>query len=363
MYTTNNEGTAVSYLCSIRANQRFAVFSLAFKGGPGRRVLRAVCLISGTCHVLTAWELGRGGVLRLAAYDPATSMTYEASLSKAERACFGYEGEDRKSWIKQFGRRLSLRRAQGPCEAENRRGSLPPRRTMILDKTVFSTACRVAAGRIDTRLFRMRAEVVDAARILALDLYQADTSKQCRILLSSDDLVAIGLQPCTANAGIEQDNAPEPDCKMTSMLVGPRRRETVMRQLTRHLRFVPESDSVTFSVNGDSRTIAMVTATAVEHRRPQSSLKPEFLQPAGNSRPYNVGHYGLVEGFLKRRRQPCVLRHGYERAHSQENVGKKRVAATTPPRCDPECAFSVTSYIERHGVSQYRGGCCGANYL
>lgn len=322
---------------------RFAVFFFAFKGGPGRRVLRAVCLISGTCHVLTAWELGRGGLLRLAAYDPTSSMTYEASLSKAERACFGCDGEDRKSWIKQLGRRLSLRRAQGLSKAEHRRGSLPPRRTMVLDKTVFSTACRVAAGRIDTRLFRMRAELVCAGRSLALDLYQADTSKQCRILLNSDDLVAAGLQPCTLNAGVEQGDSSGPDGTIASMLVGPRRREIAIRQLTRHLRFVPESDSVTVSVNGDSRMTAMVATTAVEHRKPQSSLKAAFMQPAGNPGSYNVGHYGLVEGFLKRRRQPCVLRHGYERPQSQENLNKKRVAATTPSRCDPDSIFSVTT--------------------
>lgn len=304
------------------------------KGGPGRRVLRAVCLISGTCHVLTAWELGRGGLLRLAAYDPTTSMTYEARLSQAERACFGCEGEDRKSWIKQFGRRLSLRRAQGASEAENWRGSPPPRRTMILDKTVFSTACRVAAGRIDTRLFRMRAELVDAGRSLALDLYQVDTCKQCRISLTSDDLVAVGLQPCAVDAVGEHTDVSEPECKMTSMLVGPRRTETTIRQLTRHLRFVPDSDSVTFSVNGDLRTTSMVTTATVKQRKPQSSLKSVFSQPAGNPGSSTVGHYELVEGFLKRRRQPCVLRHGIELAHSQEHVGKKRVASAAPSRCD-----------------------------
>lgn len=322
-------------------------------------MLRAVCLISGTCHVLTAWELGRGGLLRIAAYDPTTSLTYEARLSKAERECFGYEGEDRKSWIKQLARRLSLRRAQGPSEAENQTGSLPPRRTMVLDKTVFSTACRVAAGRTDTRLFRMRAVLVDAGRSLALDLYQADASKQCRILLTSDDLVAVGLQPCTANAVVEQGGASEPECKMTSMLVGPRRREAAIRQLTRHLRFVPDSDSVAFSVSGDSRTSAMVTTAAVEQRRPQSSLKSAFLQPAGTLGPYTVGHYGLVEGFLKCRRQPCVLRHGYELAYSQENVGKKRAAATAPPRCDPDSPY-FRSKPRAAAVRQYRSRCCGA---
>lgn len=263
-------------------------------------------------------------------------MTYEASLSKAERACFGYEGEDRRSWIKQLRQRLSLRRAQKPSSAENR-----TRRTLTCDKTVFSTACRLAAGRIDTHLFRMRATLVDAGGSLALDLYQADTSKWCRILLNSDDLEAAGLEAGTAIAGVEQGDGSEPDCKTASMLVGPRRRETAIRQLTRHLRFVRESDSVTFSVNRDSSTTSvLVTSTAV-HRRPQSSLKSAFLQPAGISGSYSIGHYGLEEGFLKRRRQPCVLRHGHERAHSQNNSGKKRVAATAASRCDLDSICSV----------------------
>lgn len=316
------------------------------KGGPGRRVLRAVCRISGASHVITAWELGRGGLLRLTAYDPTTSMTYEARLSRVERACFGFDGEHRKSWIKHLGRRLSLRRAKETSDAmegaENRRDSLPARRTMVVDKTVFSTACRVAAGRIGARLFRMRAELVDAGKSLVLNLYQADTSKQCRILLTDDDLVAVGLQPCTANEVVEQADVSrasdtftiqrsEQDCKMTSMLVGPSRRETAVRQLTRQLRFVPDSDSVTFSVNGDSRTTALVTSIAAEQRRPQSSLKVAFSQATGNAGSYATGHRGFVEEFLKRRHQPCVLLHGDESARTRYI---QEEADSALPRCD-----------------------------
>lgn len=305
-------------------------------------MLRAVCCISGSSHVITAWELGRGGLLRLTAYDPTTSMTYETRLSKVERACFGFEGEHRKSWIKYLGRRLSLRRAKDTNDAmegeENRRDCLPARRTMVLDKTVFSTACRIAAGRVGAHLFRIRAELVDAGKSLALRLYQVDTSKQCRIFLSDEDLVAVGLQPRTDNAVDEQvdksgtnaaliSQRSEQDCKMTSMLDGPSGRETVMRQLTRQLRFVPDSDSITLSVNGDSRTTALVTSIEAEKRRPQGRLKVAFLQAAGNAESHTTRHRGFVEDFLKRRHQPCVLLHGDESArtrYSQEEANPAR---------------------------------------
>lgn len=221
--------------------------------------------------------------------------------------------------------------------AKNRRNCLQPRRTMVLDKTVFSTACRIAAGRIDARLFRMRAELVDGGRSLALDLYQADTSKHCRILLTEDDLVAVGLQPATNNAV-----GSEPGCKITSMLVGPHRRENAIRQLTRQLRFVPDSDSVVFSVGGDARVTAMDTTIASEQRRPHCSLKVAFSQAAGHPGLRSVGHYDLVEAFLKRRHQPCVLRHGNVAARtrfSQKSVGKKRVPGSTTPRCEIQAKY------------------------
>lgn len=341
---------------TIRPNHVTALLSFVLKGGPGRRVLRAVCRISGSSHVITAWELGRGGLLRLTAYDPNTSMAYEARLSKVERACFGFDGEHRKSWIKHLGRRLSLRRATKISDAmegaENRRDFLPARRTMVLDKTVFSTACRVAAGRIGASLFRMRAELVDAGKCLALILYQADTCKQCRVLLTDDDLVAVGLQPCTANAVEEQvdesgasdtftNQRSEQDCKMTSMLVGPNRRDIIVRQLTRQLRFVPDSDSVTFSVNGDSRTTVLVNSIEAEQRRPQRSLKVALSQASRNAGSYATGHRGFVEDFLKRRHQPCVLLHGDGSARTryfQEEVDSARpryLSAVSNPAQEP----------------------------
>ncbi|CAM9286095.1 unnamed protein product, partial [Hapterophycus canaliculatus] len=282
------------------------------KGGPGRRVLRAVCLISGMPHVITAWELGRGGLFRVAVYDPKTSMTYEATLSKAERACLGFDGEDRKSWVKRLHQRVSLRRANVDMEgADNRGDTLSERRTMTLDKTVFSTASRVAAGRIDSRLFRVRAELVDAGRSLALDLYQADTSKQCRIFLSEDDLAAMGLHPCIANPDpIQAARYSDEESAMASMIAGPKLREIATRKLTRQLRYVPESESVVISIGGDLRTTAMVASICAVKRRPQSKLKVAFSQAPGSKTAYPSRIGGLLQGFLKQRHQPCVLMHG-----------------------------------------------------
>ncbi|CAN0410546.1 unnamed protein product [Ectocarpus sp. 12 AP-2014] len=322
------------------------VLKIRCKGGPGRRVLRAVCVISGAPHVVSVWELGGGGGLRLTAYDPAKSMTYGIGISKAERAFFGCNGDDRKYWIKHLGRRLSLRRGTETTIMEGAEATgepLPGRRTMLLDKTIFSTACRVAAGRIDARLFRMRAELADAGQSLALDLYQADTSKQCRILLTEEDLAALGLEPCTACPnGSQTDDSRTSDTSptrcsgqrgaMAGMLIGPGSRVAAVRQLTRHLCFAPDSDSVILSIDGGSRINAMEYSIVARQRRPQSTA-PIALSQTRSTGSYAVGRCGFVAGFLKQRHQPCVLLHGLL-SPRMRHIGKNRVLNT--PRESPK---------------------------
>ncbi|CAN0145147.1 unnamed protein product [Scytosiphon promiscuus] len=313
------------------------VLKIRSKGGPGRRVLRAVCLISRRLHVITAWELGRGGLLRVAAYDPTTSMTYAARISKAERACLGLNDEDRKSWMKRLHQRVSLRRASEFTDmgnAENRGNPFSASRTMTLDKTVFSTAWRLAAGRIDSCLFRVRAELVDGGRSLALHLYHADTSKQCRIVITEGDLAAMGLQPCVANA--DSTNAAryaEQDGAMSSMIAEAARREITSRKLMRQLHYVPDCESVVISVGQESRTTVIDTSICTAQRRPQVSLRVAFPQPAGNEAVHQTRQYDLVKGFVKQRHQPRVLVRGDTLARARycrEAVGKNEGPDPSP---------------------------------
>lgn len=317
-------------------------------------MLRAVCVISGVSHILTAWELGRRGILRLAAYDPMASMTYETHLSKIERVCLGYEGEDFKSWGKLLCRRLSLRRTNGGTGVEgvtHRGGPLAVKETMVLDKTVFSTACRLAAGRIDAGLFRMRAMLVDAGESLALDLYHNDSSKQCRMLLTADDLLKVGLRQCEVNAEAAETAGPrvhdmistdlraednyacgEQGCAMARILVGTEHRETAIRHLARQLRFTPDSNIISLSIDGDLRTSTMTTSHATERRQPKKNLRLALPRPTGNAG-LNVGCGGYAEGFLKRRRSPTTLLYGDTSAliqHSQEKGGKKLASESSP---------------------------------
>lgn len=305
-------------------------------------MLRTVCCISGSSHVVTAWELGRGSTLRLAAYDPATSMTYEARLSKTERACCGFDGEDCKSWTRHLGRRLSLRRAVGAADLKStghRRSNLTAKRTMVLDRTVFSTACRIAAGRMDSRLVRMRAILVDDGRALELDIYQSNPSKSCTFLLTVDNLIGVGLRPCEVNpvpAGRANSDAKqvesseicaEQGCLMASMLVGATSREAAIRQFVRQLRFASDSDSVTLAIEGGSKTQTMVTTQTAEQRRPQCSVTVAHLHATAQPESHATGCRGLAERFSQRRRQPGVLLYSGEaaRPHSaQETGGKKR---------------------------------------
>ena len=336
-------------LHSVNINTHNLSSLLVTKGGPGRRVLQTVCCISGSSHVVTAWELGRGGTLRLTAYDPVTSMTYGAQLSEIERVCCGFDGEDCKSWSRHLGRRLSLRRAVAAADfksAEHWRINSPAKRTMILDKTVFSTACRIASGRMDSRLIRMRAILIDGGQTLELDLYQSNPSKNCKFLLTADDLVGVGLRPREVNSAHagkaisstkhleNSDVCAEQGCLMASMLLDTASREAAMRQFARQLRFTQDSDSVTLSIGGDSKRSTMVTSETAEQRRPQCRVSAARLHATTQPGSHATWRRGLAEEYSEKRRQPAVLLHAGEasRPHSSQEAGGRKRAPDSVPR-------------------------------
>lgn len=302
-------------------------------------MLRTVCLISGASHVLTGWELGKRGLLRLAAYNPTTSMTHGVRLSKIERACFGYDTENCKVWSKDLVRRLSLRRVNAHTVDKDNIEHPPARRTMALDKTVISTACRVAVGRMDSRLFRMRVSLVDSGRSVALDLYEDRTCQQCHMLLTIDDLAEMGVWSCEVQAEQQSfirdgsttvDASVEQECLITRTFGSTQYKEAAVRRLTRQLRFTPDTNSVTLPVNGGIRTAAMITSENVENRRPQHSLRVERLQTADTSLSHAVGRCGYRDVFCQQRHQPAALIHGDKssrKQHSrpvQDAEGKKK---------------------------------------
>lgn len=330
-------------------------------------MLQTVCCVSGSSHVITAWELGRGGTLRLAAYDPVTSMTYEAQLSEIERACCGFDGEDCKSWSRHLGRRLSLRRAVEVVDTKSAEqwGSNPPaKRTMILDRTVFSTACRIASGRMESRLVRMRAILVDDGRTLELDLYQSNPSKNCTFLLTVDDLVGVGLRPCEVNwahasnaisdtkQAESSDASAERGYSMASMLVAAASREAAIRHLARQLRFAPDSDTVTLSTEGGSRSATMVTSKTAEQQRPQYRVRASRLHATAQPGPHATRHRGLAEGYSERRRQPAVLVHAGEaaRPHSSQEAGGRKRRPDSAPRYSRLSLFFLSTFYLAPGM-------------
>lgn len=272
-------------------------------------------------------------------------MTYGVRLSKIERACFGYDGENCKAWSKDLAGRLSLRRANVHAVDTENVEYPRARRTMVLDKTIISTACRVVAGRMDTRLFRMRASLVDAGRSVALDLYEDGTCRQCHILLTVDDLAGIGVRPCEVKAeqrivsvhdeSTTVDASAEQECVLTRMFGSTERKEATVRRLTLQLRFTPDTNSFTLPVNGGIRTAAMITSQNVENRRPQSSFRVQRLQTAENTTSHAVERCGHRGVFFKQRRQPAVLLYGDETTctqHSrpvQDAEGKKENNSAT----------------------------------
>lgn len=295
------------------------------KGGPGRRVLRTVCLVSGAPHVITVSELGRAGPLRVVAYDPATSLSHESRLSKAERACFGFDHENCKSWREDLCRRLSLRRAGTDFCDGQRQGDHQSTRRMIIDKTIFSTAVSLVSGTKRTRVLRMRATLIDAGRSLAVDLCESDSSMQCRVFLTSDDLASLSLPSPTS--GAQETNHPphverSPTAHSTdngktdanTMSVVPEkladtdRMGTVMRHLVERLRFAPDSDEISLSVNNLSRTMPMLTSENVKKRRPQTSLKAAYSRNTNGGQFHGTGNLDSPAIAFRRHHQAPTLR-------------------------------------------------------
>lgn len=290
-------------------------------------MLQVVSVISGAPHILTVWELGRRGLLRIVAYDPSESMSYEVLLSKTERVCFGYDEEGYKSWGKDLTRRLSLRRSNPETISSAGRAASdeflsPTKRTMILDKTIFTTTCRVAAGGANSCLLRVCASLIDKGNGLALDLYQSDTSKECRFRLNADDLAQLGSPPNVTSAeplppntdaigrGRRWEKLSEGACAedtlMARILANADSREDAVRRLMHNLRF-GDSDRITLLVQGVTRGCVMAFPGDAEQRRPQGSLR---ATSTSCTIPCVAQWSGLQACFLNQRRQPDVLFYG-----------------------------------------------------
>lgn len=276
-------------------------------------------------------------------------MTYGAQLSKIERVCCGFEGEDYKSWSRHLARRLSLRRAVEAAHMKSTkhgRSNLPAKRTMILDKTVFSTACRIASGRTDSRLIRMRAILIDDGQTLELEIYQSNPSKNCNFLLTADDLAGVGLRPREVNSAHagkaisstkhvkNSDVCAEQGCSMASMLLDAASREAAMRHFARQLRFAQDSDSVILSIGVGSRRSTMVMSETAEQRRPQCRMSVARLHATTQPGSHATWRRGLAQECSERRRQPAVLLHAGEatRPHSSQEAGGRKRAPDSVPR-------------------------------
>lgn len=284
------------------------------KGGPGRRILRKVCLISGVRHLLTVWEFGINGLLRLTAYNSVTSVTHEERLSKTERYYLGYTGVDSKSWIKYFCRRLSLRwvSQSETSHAMNQEERYGANKAVVLDRTVFSTACRVKAGRTESRILRMRASLLHSGSCLALDLYLylVDSSKQCRILLQEGDLAEVGLAPCPllypaefkagGPAGVGQALT-----KASSSFSCAEGKAFIAKNIARRLLFTPNPDSITLSINASFKTFRMITSQNAQQWRPPKRFRDYTSSQASMKATFLLANH--AESFLRRRHQPTVL--------------------------------------------------------
>lgn len=293
------------------------------KGGPGRRVFRTVAAVSGTCHVITVWELGRHGPLRIIAYDPTTSISYEAQMCRAERVCLRCTSEDNRVWRKIILRRLSLRRqkARATATAESKcRGGIHPsaKRRMSLNKTLLSTVWRVPAVGVCTLLLRVRASLIGAGERLALDLYQHETSKSCRFLLEVEELAKIMLThpvslPLATTAVSNKSNKhicanPGACHAMQTMLTTVECKRDALSRLASNVQ-IHDDNIASLTIAGTAKKAVMTLSDEVEPWRPRSGEQEDTSGRFCRAR-VNAQSHGLDNHYLRYRCQHEILLYG-----------------------------------------------------
>ncbi|CAM9513235.1 unnamed protein product, partial [Discosporangium mesarthrocarpum] len=313
-----NMGRQTKTLASRGTRHRCQDFQLRVrrKGGPGRLVFRRVYRISGSHHVVTVLELGRGGILRVSAYNQKTAIGCEVRISFIERACLGYGDDNWRSWSSDMLRRLSLRRPlKTTVTAPNKGVMQHSERTLIFDTTLFSSSYRIAEGHKSSKLLRVQAVLEDAGDTLAVEIYRAEECSQGRLLLTAAELAAVS-ELLGFPETIRDKHAIE------ALFSSQARRENAMQRLMRYLIYCSDDSSITLSIGDISKTVLLAIPTNTDKRRPQSSLCEAVSRSRGysNSQPKKLG--GLRQELLHRNRQPDTLRYSF--MYGEEELEKKK---------------------------------------
>lgn len=283
-------------------------------------------LISARHHVVSIWELGRQGPLRLIAYDPRTSVEYEALLTEVERRALGCISDDVKAWSKGLIGRLSVRKANAKLVTTDGTTRQPRTRLMAVDKTVFSTASRVPTVGCNKHFLRIRASLLESGTSLALDLSHAGDGSEGRLML--------GVDVCSDD-GLRQDASVEPgdvstsctpsfrSASAASLFTGTDERDFV-RQVTQRLRLDVDTRSAIFLMNGDKPpvTVKLLSKANDTTWNSLATSRMSWCTASPNMTIIERSLTCLKLALLRTRRQADCLKHSMDTLGDDRGAGE-----------------------------------------
>ncbi|GMI41685.1 hypothetical protein TeGR_g13922 [Tetraparma gracilis] len=214
--------------------------NMRMKGGPSRTLFEMTKKFSGTVHIVTVGEVGRGGMLRIRCYNPLNSEQHELRLSETDRALVinGSNG-DWRLWCEGLMKRLSLRRiSKQQQQALQREGDAPLTSSigsarmdsyrgdtkLDFNRTIFQTALN-----LNHQMFSVRctlAGFVDVGDSIELRIMNTSTNEEHVLTFTEEDMKKI--------SGVPE----ETENVIRLLLNDMESREQVLREMIKYVKYV-----------------------------------------------------------------------------------------------------------------------------
>jgi len=220
--------------------------TMRMKGGCSRDLFTCIHNLSGIPHIVTVGEVGRGGMLRVRAYNPASCEQHELRLSVVDRALvIGGSSGDFRLWCDDLLKRLSLRRISKSAD-EDRENSLHIKSARMnsfrgdtrldFNRTIFKTAQKLGSGP-GAKMFGIRvtmAGFVDVGDSIEIRCVNLESSEEHILGFSEDDMKKI------ADMGEGAKDV------IKTLLSDKSAREAVIREMLRYVKYDDSGDGVSF---------------------------------------------------------------------------------------------------------------------
>ena len=224
---------------------------MRLKGGCSRTLFEKTHKFAGATYLVTVGEVGRGGMLRIRAYNPISCEHHEIRISEVDRALVmdGSMGDWRK-WEKELLKRLSLRRIskverkeeeggveggvveEGRTLGSGRMDTYPEYTRLDFNRTIFTTAVKINGVMFAARV--VLGGFIDVGDSIEIRIVNLKSSEEHVLQFSEDDMKKI--------AGLEEREGGV----IKILLADKESREAVLREMLKYVKYSEDNDEVKF---------------------------------------------------------------------------------------------------------------------